>query len=77
MLLRLTPPTGSALDASLGAGHGEDGQAVIILGAAGLYGADVAVAAGAEHARQVQSLHGLGLHLPKHGLAHCFKLPIQ
>lgn len=45
--------TGPRLDASLGARHGEDGEAVVILGAAGLDGADVAVAAGTEHTRKI------------------------
>lgn len=69
--------TGPALDASLGAGHGEDGEAVVVLGASGLDGANVAVAAGAEHTRKIQGLHGLRLHLPEHGLTHCLELTVQ
>ena len=69
--------TGPAFDASLGARHGEDGEAVVVLGAAGLDGADVAVAAGAEHTWKIQSLHGLGLHLPEHGLTHRLELTVQ
>lgn len=69
--------TGAALDASLGAGHGEDREAVVVLGAAGLDGADVAVAASAEHTRKVQSLDSLRLHLSKHGLTHRLELPVQ
>lgn len=45
-------------------GHG--GDAVIILGVAGLDGSQVAVTPGSEAARQVQSLHGLGFHLTEH-----------
>lgn len=71
------PLTGPGLDASLGARHGEDGEAVIVLGAAGLYGADVAVTAGAKHTWKIQGLDSLRLHLPKHGLTHCLKLTIQ
>lgn len=69
--------TGPALDASLGARHGEDGEAVVVLGAAGLDGADVAVAASAEHTWEIQGLHGLRLHLPEHGLTHRLKLTVQ
>lgn len=69
--------TSPALDAPLGPGHGEDGEAVVVLGAAGLDGADVAVAAGPEHAWKIQRLHGLGLHLPEHGLTHGLKLAVQ
>lgn len=69
--------TSPALDAPLGPGHGEDGEAVVVLGAAGLDGTDVAVAAGPEHAWKIQRLHGLGLHLPEHGLAHGLKLAVQ
>lgn len=71
------PLTGPALDASLGARHGEDGEAVIVLGAASLYGADVAVTAGAKHTWKIQGLDSFRLHLPKHGLTHCLKLTIQ
>lgn len=69
--------TGPALDASLGAGHGEDGEAVVVLGASSLDGANVAVAASPEHAGKIQGLHGLGLHLPEHGLAHGLELTVQ
>lgn len=69
--------TGPALDASLGARHGEDREAVVVLGAAGLDGADVAVAASAEHAWKIQGLDGLRLHLPEHGLTHRLKLTVQ
>lgn len=76
-LARTHALTSPALDAPLGSGHGEDGEAVVVLGAAGLDGADVAVAAGPEHAWKIQRLHGLGLHLPKHGLTHGLKLAVQ
>lgn len=69
--------TGPALDAPLGAGHGEDGEAVVVLGAASLDGAHVAVAASPEHSGKIQRLHGLGLHLPEHGLTHRLKLAVQ
>ena len=69
--------TGPALDASLGARHGEDGEAVVVLGAAGLDGTHVAVAAGAEHAGKIQGLDGLRLHLPEHGLTHWLELTVQ
>lgn len=69
----LTSPT---LDASLGPRHGEDGEAVIVLGTAGLDGTDVAVAASAEHTWKIQGLHSLRLHLSKHGLTHCLKLTV-
>lgn len=69
--------TGPALDASLGARHGEDGEAVVVLGAAGLDGTHVAVAAGAEHAGEIQGLDGLRLHLPEHGLTHRLELTVQ
>lgn len=55
-------------------GHG--GDAVIVLGVAGLDGSQVAVTPGSEAAGQVQSLHGLGFHLTEHRLAHRFKLTI-
>lgn len=73
----LNPLTGPALDAPLGAGHGEDGEAVVVLGAARLDGAHVAVAAGPEHAGEIQGLDGLRLHLAEHGFAHRLKLMVQ
>lgn len=69
--------TGPTLDAPLGAGHGEDREAVVVLGTAGLDGADVAVASSAEHTWKVQSLDGLRLHLAEHGLTHRLKLTVQ
>ena len=58
-----------------GGTHG--GDAVVVLGVARLNGPQVAVAPGAEAARQVQGLHGLGLHLAEHRLTHRLKLPID
>ena len=55
-------------------GHG--GDAVIVLGEAGLDGSQVAVTAGAEVAGEVQGLHCLGFHLTEHRLAHRLKLAI-
>lgn len=55
-------------------GHG--GDAVIVLGVASLDGSQVAVTPGSEAAGEVQSLHGLGLHLTEHRLAHGLKLAI-
>lgn len=57
--------------------HGEEGEAVIILGASRLYGPQVAMAAHAEATGQVQGLHSLRLHLPKNRLAHSLKLVVQ
>ena len=58
-----------------GGAHG--GDAVVVLGVAGLDGPQVAVAPGPEAARQVQGLHGLGLHLAEHRLTHRLKLPVD
>lgn len=58
-----------------GGGHG--GHTLIVLGVAGLDGAQVAVASRAEAAWQVQRLHGLRLNLTEDRLAHRFKLPID
>lgn len=69
--------TGTAFDAPLGSRHGEDREAVVILGAARLDGAYVAVAASSEHARQIQRLDGLRFHLPEHGLAHGLELTVE
>lgn len=69
--------TSPALDASLGARHGEDREAVVVLGAASLDGADVAVAAGAKHTWKIQGLDSLRLHLTEHGLTHRLKLTVQ
>ena len=55
-------------------GHG--GDAVIVLGVAGLDGSQVAVTAGAEAAGEVQGLHGLGFHLTEHRLTHRLKLAV-
>lgn len=55
-------------------GHGRD--AVIVLGVTSLDGPQVAVAPGSEAAGQVQSLHGLGLHLTEHRLTHRLKLSV-
>lgn len=57
-----------------GGGHG--GDAVVVLGVAGLDGSQVAVTPGSEAAGQVQGVHGLGFHLAEHRLAHRLKLPI-
>lgn len=51
-----------------GGGHG--GHALVILGVAGLDGAQVAVAPCAEAAWQVQRLHGLRLNLAEDRLTH-------
>lgn len=48
--------------------HG--GDAVIILGVAGLDGSQVAVTPSSEAAGQIQRLHGLGFNLTEHRLAH-------
>lgn len=56
-------------------GHG--GDAVIVLGVAGLDGSQVAVTPGSEATGQVQGLHGLGFHLTEHRLTHWFKLAIH
>lgn len=68
--------TSPALDASLGARHGEDGETVVILGTSGLDGANVAVAASAEHSWKIQRLDSLRLHLPEHGPTHGFELTV-
>jgi len=52
------------------------GDAVIVLGVAGLDGSQVAVTPGSEAAGQVQGLHGLGFDLTEHRLAHWLKLTI-
>lgn len=55
--------------------HGWD--AVIVLGVAGLNGSQVAVTPGSEATGQVQGVHGLGLHLTEHRLAHGLKLAVN
>lgn len=56
---------------------GYGGDAVIVLGVAGLDGSQVAMTPGTEAAGKVQSLHGLGFHLTEDRLAHRLKLPID
>lgn len=72
-----TTLTCSTLDAPLRAGHGEDGQAVIILGAACLDGTHIAMAACTKAAGQIQGLHGLRLCLSKYALTHWLELAIK
>lgn len=72
----ISPPTCGRPDGrSDGGSHG--GDTVIVLGVAGLDGSQIAVAPGSEAARQVQSLHGLGLYLAEHRLTDGLKLAVD
>lgn len=63
-------------------GGGDGGRAhgrhtLVILRVAGLDGTQVAVAACAEAAGQIQRLHGLRFHLAEHRLAHRLELAVH
>lgn len=81
----LPPPglTGAGLQDAAGDGrprggrHGEEREAVVVLGAARLDGPQVAVAPHAEAAGQIQRLHRLRLHLAENGLAHGLELVVE
>lgn len=81
----LPPPglTGAGLQDAAGDGrprggrHGEEREAVVVLGAARLDGPQVAVAPHAEAAGQIQRLHCLRLHLAENGLAHGLELVVE
>ena len=59
-----------------GAGR-QHGEALVVLGVAGLDGPEVAVAPRPEAPGQVQGIHGLRFDFPEDGLTHRLKLPID
>lgn len=74
-IVYLIVPTCSGPDGGSDSG-GHGGNAVVILGVAGLDSSKVAVTPSSEAAGQVQSLHSLGLDLTEHRLTHRLKLPV-
>lgn len=55
--------------------HG--GDTLVVLRESRLDGSQITVAACPEAARQVQSIHGLRLHLAEYRFTHWFKLPVH